>query len=122
MKKNTALPEKTVLTIVVGLLVLHFFTKENLFFWMALILGLSGVFSPFISKYIDRFWMFLTHILGLIFPKIVLTLLFFFVLSPIALLSKIFSKKDPLLLKKPRGSTFIDVQHSFPPIFFEKLW
>lgn len=122
MKKNTALPEKTVLTIVVGLLVLHFFTKENLFFWTALILGLSGVFSPFISKYIDRFWMFLTHILGLIFPKIALTLLFFFVLSPIALLSKIFSKKDPLLLKKPRGSTFIDVQHSFPPIFFEKLW
>lgn len=122
MKKNITTPEKTVLTIVVGFLALHFFTKESLFFWLAIIIGCVGVLSPFIATYIHRFWMFLSHVLGLIFPKIVLTLLFFVVLFPIAVLSKIFSKNDPLLIKKPRGSTFIDVQQSFSPNFFEKLW
>jgi hypothetical protein len=122
MKKNTTTPEKTVLTIVVGFLILHFFTKEILFFWFAIVIGCIGVLSPFIATYIHRFWMFLSHVLGLIFPKIVLTLLFFFVLFPIALLAKIFSKNDPLMLKNNRGSTFINVQQSFPPYFFEKLW
>jgi ABC-type dipeptide/oligopeptide/nickel transport system permease subunit len=85
-------------------------------------MGCIGVFVPFLARWLDRLWMRFSNILGMIFPKITLTLLFFFVLYPIAILSTIFSKKRPLLLKNPRGSTFIEVNKSFNANFFEKPW
>jgi hypothetical protein len=122
MKKNSSSPEKTMLTLTVGFLALFGYTLNDLFFWTALIMGCIGVFVPFLARWLDRLWMRFSNILGMIFPKITLTLLFFFILYPTAILSTIFSKKRPLLLKNPRRSTFIEVNKSFNANFFEKPW
>lgn len=115
-------PEKTMLTLTVGFLALFGYTQNHLFFWMAFILGGIGIFVPFLAKGIDLVWMKLALILGMIFPKIMLTLLFYLILFPIATLSKIFSKNRPLVLENPSKSTFTEVNQKFSPHFFEKIW
>jgi ABC-type dipeptide/oligopeptide/nickel transport system permease subunit len=122
MKTNKNTPELSVLTIIVGMLFLYVVTHSKYFLYLSLIIGFLGVFSPYLSKKIDFFWMKLALVLSKFIPNILLAIIFFFILFPIALLSKIFSKEQPLYLKNNRKSTFTNVSTHFDANFFEKTW
>ena len=122
MKSNKNSPELSVLTITVGMLFLYVVTHSIYFLYLSLVVGFSGVFSPYLSKKIDFFWMKLALVLSKFIPNIVLTITFFCVLFPIALLSKVFSKEQPLFLKNDRKSTFTKMSTHFDANFFEKIW
>ena len=82
--------------------------------WVPVLVALmAGVFSAYLSKIIDLLWMKLSHILSLIVPKIILSVFYYLFLFPIALLSRIFKKKDPLKLKNNNKSTYNDVGKVF---------
>lgn len=115
-------PLKTVLTISVGFIVLYYITNWPWTLPAALLVGLAGIFSTYLSAKIDYIWMKLTWFLSLIIPNILLGIIFFFLLFPIALLSRLFDKKDPLNLKDKSGSNFKNVNKEFNKISFEKLW
>lgn len=122
MKKQKTDPTKTVLTITVGFIVLYLFTKWNWTISIALVAGLTGLFSTRLSKIIDFLWMKLAMVLNLIMPNILLSIIFFLFLFPIAVLSRIFGKNDPLNLKDKAGSNFKDSNRSFDKASFEKTW
>ncbi|MBK8491557.1 MAG: hypothetical protein IPL49_11915 [Saprospirales bacterium] len=115
-------PSNTTLTISVGLLACFIFFKWEWAAWTALSVTLLGVFSPYLSRKVERAWMGLGYLLSLIVPNILLTVIFFLFLTPIALLSRLVGKKDPLLLRNTRKSTFEEVNRSFEPDSFEKTW
>jgi hypothetical protein len=119
-KKNN--PSKTVLTIVVGFLVVFLITEMKWALLTAIIVGLLGVLSDFISKQIDYLWGLLTKVLSYIVPNIILSLVFFVFLFPIATLSKLFGKKDPLKLKNKEDSVYVTHERSFTPESFEKIF
>ncbi|MFP5470851.1 MAG: hypothetical protein ACLGGV_04585 [Bacteroidia bacterium] len=122
MKAAKINPAKTVLTITVGLITVALLTKNIGFLYAALSVGVIGVFSNYLSKKIDFLWMKLAWLLSLIVPKILLSVIFYFVLFPVSLLSKLFSKKDPLILKNTKNSTFIDVNKTFDKKSLENPW
>ena len=115
-------PVKTVLTITVGFIVVYLITKLHWAIIVALIIGVIGVFSVFLSKKIDFLWMKLAWILSLIVPNILLGAFFFLFLFPISLLSKIFGKKDPLHLKNKANSVYKTNDKIFEKKSFENTW
>lgn len=121
MKHIKTNPTQTVLTITVGLIVIYLITEVRWILLTSLVLGLIGIFSPFLSKKIDFLWMKLAWVLSLIVPNILLSAVFYLFLFPIALLSRI-SKKDEMMLKKQEKSLFRNRNQTFDKAYFEKTW
>jgi hypothetical protein len=83
----------TVLLIISGLF--YYFDKPA-FIYFALIgayLFLVGLFFPSTLKPLNKIWMALAIILGFISSRIILTVLFYIVLTPIGLIAKLTGKK-----------------------------
>ena len=119
MKSN---PSKTILVITVGFLVVFILTHGRWALYTSLIVGILGVLSNFIAEKIEFLWMKLSWLLSQIIPNILLTLVFYLFLTPIALISRIFGEKDQLILKNNKTSVFKENKKSFSPESFEKTW
>ena len=122
MKTQDSNPARTVLTICVGFIVLYLITGWEWTLPVALVIGLAGLFSTYLSTKIDYLWMKLSWLLSLLIPNILLCIIFFFLLLPIALLSRLFGNKDPLNLRNKVQSTFHDSNKQFDKFSFEKPW
>jgi hypothetical protein len=122
MQKIKSNPVKTMLTISIGFLVIFIITKLNWALLIALVIGLIGLFSSFLSKQIEFLWTKLAWFLGLIVPNILLSAIFYLFLFPIAVLSKIFGKNDSFKLKNNADSVFISSNKEFNKNSFEKPW
>ena len=120
-KQNNPSPTATMLTICVGFLVIFMITDAPWALYVSLVIGLIGVFSDFLSQKITWFWMQLARVLSHIVPNILLTIVFFGILLPLAWLSRI-SNKDALMLKRRSASLFRDKNSTFEPSSFEKPW
>jgi hypothetical protein len=115
-------PIKTVLVITVGMLVLYFVTDVKWLLIVSLIVGLTGLISPYLAKRIDFLWMKLAWILSLIVPNIILSIVFYLFLTPIALLSRLFGPSDPINLKNSTDTLFKDYKKAVDKASFEKPW
>jgi Saxitoxin biosynthesis operon protein SxtJ len=112
---------ETMLVISVGFLVIYYFTKTNAFLIIALVSGLIGVFSNYLSGKINWVWTKIAHILGLINGSILLSVIFFIILTPIAFLFKL-TKKDNLKLHKQSGSIYVDRNHTYVAEDLQNVW
>ncbi len=119
MKTETT--KSTILIISMGFLILFFIAGCKWAGYTSLIVGVTGILSDFLSKKIEWAWMKLAKLLSFIVPNILLTVVFLFILFPISLLSKIFSK-DPLMLAGKYKSYFIDVNREMSKKNFEEIW
>lgn len=122
MKERPADPSRTVLTISVGFIVLYLVTGWKWSIITALAIGAAGVFSTHLSTGITFVWMKLSWLLGLIIPNLLLAVIYYFFLYPVAILSRLFGKKDPLNLKDGTESTFVTVDRKTDKKTFEKTW
>lgn len=122
MKNMKSDPVKTMLTISMGFLLVFLATKTRWVVFLSLGFGLIGLISTSLSKKIEFLWMKLAWVLSLIVPNILLSLLFYVFLFPIALLSKVFGAKDPLQLKKQSDSVFRTTDKTFDKATLEKPW
>ncbi|MGM0651017.1 MAG: hypothetical protein ACQES1_11000 [Bacteroidota bacterium] len=113
---------KTVLVITVGFIIVYLISQWIWALWIAAIIGVCGIISEYLAVKIDFLWMQLARLLNLVIPNILLTLVYFFVLVPIALLSRLFAKKDHLQLKNRDNSLFENRDKTFTPSSFEKPW
>ena len=119
MKSDTS--KSTILVISMGFLVLHL-----IFLWqwaviVSFIVGTIGIVSTFLSKKIEWVWMKVSKFMGYVISNILLGIVFFLILFPISLLSKLFIK-DPLMLSKEYSSYFIDINKEMDKKNFEKIW
>jgi hypothetical protein len=119
MKKDKDL--KTILVISTGFLLIYFIYRWEWALIVSFILGVIGIFSSFLTMKINFLWMKLTYILSLILPNILLFIIFYLILFPIALISRMFDK-DPLLLKNNYSSYFSSVNKTFDKKSFENPW
>lgn len=114
---------KTVLIITVGFLVLYFFSKQDVLQYIAIGVGLLGSVSDYLADKIDWLWTKLGWLLSLIVPNIIMTIVFYLILTPMAFLSRLFGKSDPMDLKNTQSSLFKDKEKtSFSKESFEKPW
>lgn len=120
MKKQNY--KEIILTIVVGLLIFFYFLKSQWLFNTALIIGILGVFSNVVAEKISWVWLKIAEILGRINSTILLSLIFFIILTPLALLMKVFKKSDSLKLKKVSGSAYDERNHRYTAKDLENTW
>ena len=115
-------PSLTILSLVFGLLVIYVFvdTKEILYLCIA-ISGLS-ILSTKISILIERIWFKFSYLLSLLIPNLLLTLIFFLILTPLALLSRFFNNKSEFETKNNNKSFFRKKNKSFDKKSFNRAW
>ena len=113
---------KSTLTIVIGFLLLsNYFVYKPLFI-LAIAIGLTAIFSEKANDKIIWVWNKITEILGLIMPNVLLTLVFYLFLTPLAWINKINRKKNPLQLKNNTVSIFVNEKKEFSKESLEKIW
>lgn len=115
-------PAKTVLIITLGFGVLFLVTKHNWMLYVGLGVGLLGAISAFLAEKIDWIWTKIGWILSKIIPNIFMTIIFYLVLTPTAVLSRLLGKKDPMDLKNNASSLFKTKSTTFTKESFEKPW
>lgn len=122
MKREQTL--ETVLVIAAGLLVVYFFAGYHYIPFIVFALIVIGVFVKPVANLIAEYWMKLAHILGTISSTVLLSLVFFLVLTPVAWFNKRISK-DSMALKRNKTRTtmyFNRNAHLYSRKDFENPW
>lgn len=122
MKRERTL--ETMLVITVGLLVLFLIFKKPWLLTASVVIGLIGVFSNFLSEKITLGWTKFAEVLGRINATVLLSVVFFIFVTPIAFLRKIISKNDALHLRDARKAVSIyeERNHTYEAKDLENTW
>lgn len=115
-------PTKTVLTITVGFLIVFAATQLKWALNVAIVVGLAGIFSSYLAKKIEWVWMKLAWILSFIVPNILLSIVFFVFLFPLAMLSRLTGNKNLLQRNRPAHTVFKTRNVRFNAKSFENPW
>lgn len=113
---------KAQLVIVTGLVVLYFVFKSQYFLIAAAVIGVVSIAIPVAGDLIVKGWYKIAEILGAINGRILLSVVFFVVLFPVAIISRI-GKKNPLSLKREStNSVFVERNHKYTGKDLEQVW
>jgi len=118
---------ETILVLVLALGIFYWFSHEKrpelgkYLLLSALILGLIGVFIPFLADKIHWAWMKLAHVMGWVMSKVILTLVFFVFLVPMALLMRVFGKAN-VQLKAGGKSYYKERNFLYDKDSLEHVW
>lgn len=114
---------ETVIVWVVLLLSLRFVFKNEVLIYLALFLLLISLLFKGLTSRASSSWSRFSGALSQLNNWVILSVIFFVFLTPLALLYRIFVK-NPLFLKKEKhiDSYFKDRNYSFRKEDFEKLW
>jgi hypothetical protein len=113
---------KTVLIIVLGLIVWSLVEHSIYFSYAALVIGFLAAFSQAIANGIHFIWMKFAKLLSYIMPTIIFSVLFYLVLSPMALLQRFLKRNRTIVLSNHSKSTFIESTKIVDQSHFEKPW
>lgn len=124
IKMSESEKSKAQLVIVTGLVVLYFVFKSRYPYFLiaAAAVGVLSIAIPVVGDLIVKGWYKIAEILGAINGRILLSAVFFLVLLPVALMSRL-GKKNPLALKREsKKSVFIDRNHKYTSKDLEQVW
>ena len=99
-------PHLTILSIVFGLLIFFLFIENKYILYFSIILSALSIFSLSLSKLIEIIWFKLSLVLSKIIPNILLTIIYYLILTPIGIYTKIFNIKSEFIFKNHKNSTF----------------
>jgi Saxitoxin biosynthesis operon protein SxtJ len=119
MKKDTS--KSAMLVISTGFLILYLIFSWRWAVIMSLCIGIAGILSDSLSRTIEKGWMKLAHVLGVIVSSILLGIVFYLLLFPISLLSKIFTR-DTLMRSNRYSTYFVTINKEADKESFEKMW
>ena len=116
-KKTT----ETILVLVIACLVLYWIAGKKYLLTVAMVLGLTGIFIPWLADKIHWAWMKLGSGLGYVTGRIILIIVFFLVLYPLSLMSKLF-RKNVVKMKPGISSYFKDRNYVYTRESMENTW
>ena len=109
------------LVLVLALLVWYRASRHPFLLWIAAGLVLTGLFVPVLADGIHRVWMKLAEILGAVMSRVLLTVIFFLVMTPLGWISRLLGKND-LLVPSSGGSYFTVKDHVYTKEDLEHPW
>jgi len=113
---------KTILVIVTGLLALAWILNIAVLGKIALAIGAISIFVPPAARAIEWAWLKIALALGWVNSRILLSIIYFLFLMPIAWISRMFTN-DPLALKKDKRATlFVERNHLYAGKDLENIW
>lgn len=112
---------KNIVVLIAGFCALHLLFGGKVFLIIALVVLLLSALSEKAATAIETAWLFIGEKLGKINAAILLFLIYYLFLTPIAFLSRIGSK-DPLQLKAPEKSNFLFKSHKYVAEDLKNPW
>lgn len=113
---------KAQLVIVTGMVVLYFVFKSPWWLYAAAAVGILSIAVPVVGDLIVKGWFKLAEVLGNINGKIILSIMFFVFLWPIAMLYRL-STKNPLAIKRTDEKSFYNERdHLYTKDDLENTW
>lgn len=114
---------ETSLVIIAGMLIFFLVLDHKVFLYIALGLALVAVLIPLLARYIHLGWMGMAKVLGFINSHILLAVIFFILLTPMAIFRKILSKNDSLQLRRKSGESYYSERnHNYTAGDLENPW
>lgn len=120
IRQDPATP-KTQLVIVTGLLVLAAIFQVEWLAYIALGVGLLSLMIPAAGNWIVWFWYKLAEGLGWFNSRVLLSIVYYLVVTPIGILFRLFGN-DPLFLKDTKGSMYQFREHTYTKEDLENPW
>jgi hypothetical protein len=111
----------TILIFVLVLIIFFLANKKIGLLYIALALGAIAILIPALSRLIHKLWMKFAELLGLVMNKVILGIVFFVFLTPIAFLSKLF-RRNAMRVKKDATSYFSERNFTYTKKSLEQLW
>lgn len=121
MKFEKGKSAEIILVLVGAFIVFYWIWNMKIFLLLALILVAITVCSPSTARHIAMLWMKLGQLLGSVMSKILLTIVYYIFLLPIATLYRLF-KKDFLHLHRQNSTYFTPRNHLYTGRDLENLW
>jgi hypothetical protein len=90
--------------------------------WLSFGFGLAGILSPWMSRQISEVWMRLTRVLGRISNAVLLSLVYWLVVVPVAVFRRMRKKDRLTYFDQSATSNFISRDHAFTKEDLEKMW
>ncbi len=113
---------KALLVIVTGLVILFFIFKGKGFLYAAAIIGVASLAIPIAGDGIIWLWFKIAEVLGWINSRILLSLIFYIFLFPIALLARA-ATKSKMHLKRVKDNSVYDTRnHKYTGKDLENIW
>lgn len=113
----------TIIALMTGLTFLYFIFDAQPALWIAAALGCITFVSPSLAQKIVSAWQAGVHAVGFFLSYSILTIVFFLILTPLAIMSRLFVTESPLQLRKKSGGTYYILRnHRFSTSDFEKPW
>jgi hypothetical protein len=111
---------KTILVISTGLLVFYFFGGNKYLLYAALVISIACILIPALALKITQLWFKLATVLGWVNARILLTVIFFLVLFPVALLRRLFTSGKNISANAQ--SLYVVRNHVFTAKDMENPW
>ncbi len=122
MKENgKAKSLETLLVLVGALIVAYWISFKKIYLLVGLIFILIGIASPFLSAKISWIWLKFAELIGSVMSKIILSVVYFIFLVPIALIYRM-TQKNPLFLKRRKGSYYRERNKQYSSKDIENIW
>jgi uncharacterized membrane protein (UPF0182 family) len=120
-KDNKSKTLETILVLVGAFVICFWIWEKKIFLLIAIILILAGVFSPYLANKISWLWLKFAELIGSVMSKVLLSLVFFIFLLPLAVMYRI-TNKNFLSLKKKPGSYYVERNHQYTAKDIENIW
>lgn len=115
-------PHPTLLILLVAIVIIGLTVGFVFWVWFFMFLIIIGFFFSFLGFIIHKAWMGISRLLSFITPNILLSVVFFLVLTPIALLRRLLTSFDPFGRQNHDKSTFHHVSRKATAEYFRKPW
>jgi len=112
---------ETCLAIATGLIVFFLIYKVSWLLFSAFSIGIIGLFFNKVAGWINWLWYKIADAMGFVMSRVLLTIVFFVILFPIALTYRIFNK-DTLQLKRKSNSYWSVREHEYTSKDLENVW
>lgn len=113
---------EAILVIVLGFMAIYFFSKNSWWLWLGFGIGVVSLIIPVVGNLIVKSWFRLGGGLGWINSSVLLAVIFYGLLTPIALLYR-WIKKDELKLRKNELASMFETRNKkFTKADLEKMW
>jgi Saxitoxin biosynthesis operon protein SxtJ len=113
---------KAQLVIVTGLVVLYFTFKSPYFLYAAGIIGVLCIAIPVVGDFIVKIWYKIAEGLGWVNSRILLSIVFYLFLWPIATLYKLTAKNPMQLKRSSEKSVYYERNHQYNQKDLEQIW
>ena len=112
---------EAILVICLALVVFYLTLDIRVLLPISVLLGLAGLFIPFVAKWVAKGWYGLSHVMGFVMSKVILSIIYCVFLYPMAMVARAGGKLTVKLKKSP-DSYWIVRNHTYTKEDLENMW